>query len=54
VLKLSLESFSCLSYNPNYLLVVTVDDWSNACLEIKLAKEVVPPDKFRSSAAKGV
>ena len=41
VLKLSLKLFSCLSNNPNRLLVIAVYNQSNTSLKVKLAKEVV-------------
>jgi hypothetical protein len=44
--KLRLKSLSCLSNNTNCLLVVTVDDWSNASVKVKLVKEIVPLYKF--------
>jgi hypothetical protein len=46
VFKLGLESLSCLSNNPDCLLVITVDDWSNASVKVKLVKEIVPLYKF--------
>jgi hypothetical protein len=44
--KLRLKSLSCLSNNTNCLLVVTVDDWSNASVKVKLVKEIVLLYKF--------
>ena len=46
MLKLSLKSFGCLSDDPDCLLVIAVYNWSDAGLEVKLAKEVVPPYNF--------
>jgi hypothetical protein len=43
VFELGLESLSCLSNNANCLLVVTVDDWSNASVKVELLKEIVSP-----------
>jgi hypothetical protein len=40
--KLHFKSLSCLGNNANCLLVVTVDDWSNASVKVKLVKEIVP------------
>jgi hypothetical protein len=41
VFEFGLESLSCLSNNPDRLLVITVDDWSNASVKVKLVKEIV-------------
>jgi hypothetical protein len=41
VFELNLELLSCLSNNPDRLLVITVDDWSDASVEVKLLKEIV-------------
>jgi hypothetical protein len=44
--KLYLKSLSCLSNNANCLLVVTVDNWSDASVKVKLVKEIILLYKF--------